>query len=121
MYGPLAKIRKGFPGRKEAQGTGKRLQGAVMESITTKFVGAKEVQEALENVFGEEFKSLVSVSQLTDDEKEINYNPFVIYASSPEILKTVKEVIAQIDRPKPMVEMEALFVELTMNENEDSG
>jgi len=99
-----------------------RLQGAVMESITTKFVGAKEVQEALENVFGEEFKSLVSVSQLAgDDEKEINYNSLVIYASSPEILKTVKEVIAQIDRPKPMVEMEALFVELTMNENEDLG
>ena len=99
-----------------------RLQGAVMESITTKFVGAKEVQEALENVFGEEFKSLVSVSQLAgDDEKEINYNSLVIYASSPEILKTVKEVIAQIDRPKPMVEMEALFVELTMNENEYLG
>jgi len=105
--------------RKEQE---KRLQGAVMESITTKFVGAKEVQEALENVFGEEFKSLVSVSQLAgDDEKEINYNSLVIYASSPEILKTVKEVITQIDRPKPMVEMEALFVELTMNENEDLG
>ncbi len=99
-----------------------RLQGAVMESVTTKFVGAKEVQEALEKIFGEDFKSLVSVSQLAgEDEKTINYNSVVIYASSPEILKTVKEVIAQIDRPKPMVEMEALFVELTMNENEDLG
>lgn len=105
--------------RKEQE---KRLQGAVMESITTKFVGAKEVQEALEDIFDEDFKSLVSVSQLAgDDEKEINYNSLVIYASSPEILKTVKEVVAQIDRPKPMVEMEALFVELTMNENKDIG
>jgi len=84
--------------------------------------GAKEVQEALEDIFDEDFKSLVSVSQLAgEDEKEINYNSLVIYASSPEILKTVKEVISQIDKQKPMVEMEALFVELTMNENKDIG
>jgi type IV pilus assembly protein PilQ len=105
--------------RKEQE---KRLQGAVMESVTTKFVGAKEVQEALEEIFDEDFKSLVSVSQLAgDDEKEINYNSIVIYASSPEILATVKDVIAQIDRQKPMVEMEALFIELTMNDNKDIG
>jgi len=36
--------------RKEQE---KRLQGAVMESVTTKFVGAKEVQEALKEIFDE--------------------------------------------------------------------
>ncbi len=105
--------------RKEQE---RRLQGAVMESLTTKFVGAKEVQEALNAIFDEDYGSLVSVSQLAgEDEKEINYNSIVIYASSPEILATVKKVVAQIDRPKPMVEMEALFVELTLNENKDIG
>ena len=105
--------------RKEQE---RRLQGAVMESLTTKFVGAKEVQEALNAIFDEDYGSLVSVSQLAgEDEKEINYNSIVIYASSPEILATVKKVVAQIDRPKPMVEMEALFVELTLNDNKDIG
>jgi len=105
--------------RKEQE---RRLQGAVMESLTTKFVGAKEVQKALQDIFGEDFKSLVSVSQIAgDDDKAINYNSIVIYASSPEILKTVKEVVAQIDKPKPMVEMEALFVELTFNDNTNIG
>ena len=105
--------------RKEQE---RRLQGAVMESLTTKFVGAKEVQEALNSIFDEDYGSLVSVSQLAgEDEKEINYNSIVIYASSPEILETVKKVVAQIDRPKPMVEMEALFVELTLNDNKDIG
>lgn len=107
---------------KKRQEQERRLQGAILESITTKFVGAKEVQKALEDVFGEDFKSLVSVSQLAgDDEDEINYNSLVVYASSPEILKTVKDVIAQIDKQKPMVEMEALFIELTMNDNKDIG
>lgn len=105
--------------RKEQE---KRLQGAVMESVTTKFVGAKEVQKALTDIFGDEFNSLVSVSQIAgDDDKEINYNSIVIYASSREILNTVKNVVAQIDRPKPMVEMEALFVELTSNSSTDVG
>ena len=105
--------------RKEQE---RRLQGAVMESLTTKFVGAKEVQEALNSIFDEDYGSLVSVSQLAgEDEDEINYNSIVIYASSPEILETVKKVVAQIDRPKPMVEMEALFVELTLNDNKDIG
>ena len=105
--------------RKEQE---KRLQGAVMESLTTKFVGAKEVQEALENIFDADFKSLVSVSQLAgDNEDEVNYNSIVIYASSKEILETVKGVVAQIDRPKPMVEIEALFIELTSNDNKMMG
>ena len=83
--------------RKEQE---KRLQGAVMESLTTKFVGAKEVQEALEDIFDADFKSLVSVSQLAgDNEDEVNYNSIVIYASSKEILETVKGVVAQIDEP----------------------
>jgi len=105
--------------RKEQE---KRLQGAVMESLTTKFVGAKEVQEALEDIFDADFKSLVSVSQLAgDNEDEVNYNSIVIYASSKEILETVKGVVAQIDRPKPMVEIEALFIELTSNDNKMMG
>lgn len=99
-----------------------RLKGAVMDTITTKFVGAKDVQKALEDIFGDEFKSLISVSELAgDDEDEKNYNSVVVYASSNEILNTVKDVIAKIDRPKPMVEMQALFVELTYNENKDLG
>lgn len=93
-----------------------------MDTITTKFVGAKDVQKALEDIFGDEFKSLISVSELAgDDEDEKNYNSVVVYASSNEILNTVKDVIAKIDRPKPMVEMQALFVELTYNENKDLG
>ena len=93
-----------------------------MESLTTKFVGAKEVQEALEDIFDADFKSLVSVSQLAgDNEDEVNYNSIVIYASSKEILETVKGVVAQIDRPKPMVEIEALFIELTSNDNKMMG
>jgi len=105
--------------RKEQE---RRLQGAVMESLTTKFVGAKEVQKALQDIFGEDFKSLVSVSQIAgEDDKAVNYNSIVVYASSRDILNTVKSVVAQIDRPKPMVEMEALFIELTANGDKNIG
>jgi len=45
----------------------------------------------------------------------------VVYASSRDILNTVKSVVAQIDRPKPMVEMEALFIELTANDDKNIG
>jgi len=74
----------------------------------------------LQDIFGEDFKSLVSVSQIAgDDDKAVNYNSIVVYASSREILNTVKSVVAQIDRPKPMVEMEALFIELTANDDKN--
>ena len=97
-----------------------RLNNAVMEAVTTKFVNADDIQTALDELFGEEFDSLVSISKLSEEEDR-NYNSVVIYASTPQIMETVKKVIQQIDRPKPLVEIEALFVELTITDNKQIG
>jgi len=97
-----------------------RLNNAVMEAVTTKFVNADDIQTALDELFGEDFDSLVSISKLSEEEDR-NYNSVVIYASTPQIMETVKKVIQQIDRPKPLVEIEALFVELTITDNKQIG
>ena len=96
--------------RRSARNRERRLQGCRNGVSRPSSWGQRKSREALNAIFGEDYGSLVSVSQLAGSEDEINYGSIVIYAY-PEILETSEEVVTQIDRPKPMVGMEALFVE----------
>jgi type II secretory pathway component GspD/PulD (secretin) len=98
----------------------KRLTSSVVEVIGVKYVSVEDVEEAIKKTIGEDSNTMVKISSVSSEEGR-NYNNLVVSTANEKLMATVKNIIAIIDIPKPMVEIEVLFVELIDSLNSETG
>lgn len=97
-----------------------RLNNSIMEIVDVRYVNVEDVEKAISAVLGEENKNLVSVKQLASH-ADRNYNSLVLYGANTTIISNVKKLISTLDVKKPMVEIKALFVELSIDDEQSKG
>jgi type II secretory pathway component GspD/PulD (secretin) len=97
-----------------------RLRGTEVRLFDVKFVAVDDLEKAIQEVLGDDFKDVVRIKSLSVG-GERNYSSILVSAPSQQILERVGDLIRSIDREKPMVEIEALFVEVTMNNQDELG
>jgi hypothetical protein len=85
-----------------------------------KFVDVGDLEKAVEEVLGDEFKPFVKVKALSVGGAR-NYSSVLVSAPNENIIKTIGKLIKEIDKEKPMIEIESLFVEVTMNDQDALG
>ena len=102
-------------GRKE-----NKLADALVEVVSVKYVSVKDIEEAVKKTIADDGGSLVKISRVATEDKR-NYNNLVITAANQRLMNAVKKVITIIDTPKPMVEIEVLFVELIRSNDSSTG
>lgn len=98
----------------------KKLTSSVVEVVGVKYVSVGDVEEAIKKTIGEDSNTMVKISSVSSEEGR-NYNNLVVSTANEKLMATVKNIIAIIDIPKPMVEIEVLFVELINSLNSETG
>lgn len=118
---------------KEIFETEKRISKGVTRTFILNYVKAADVAAAINKVLGENAKNVCSVSVLggtdSEDTEESGiienemreYSTVLVYAVNENIMKHIENLIVAIDTPKPLVEVEAVFVEVSSNDNRDFG
>lgn len=120
---------------KELKALESRISKGKMKTFTLSYVSASDVSSALNKLLGDNAKNVCSVAVLGDDdsggetssssssstEDEREYATIIVYAANQEIMDYITTVIKDIDIPKPMVEVEVVFVEVASNKNSDIG
>jgi type II secretory pathway component GspD/PulD (secretin) len=97
-----------------------RLKGTEVRMFDVKFVAVDDLEQAIQEVLGDDFKDVVRVKSLSVGGVR-NYSSILVSAPTREIIDRVGDLIRSIDREKPMIEIEALFVEVTLNNQEELG
>lgn len=97
-----------------------KLTTSLVEVVSVKYVSVKDIEDTIKKTFVDEGDSLVKISKVATDDKR-SYNNLVVTATNKRLMDAVKKIIAIIDKPKPMVEIEVLFVELIRSNNSDTG
>jgi len=97
-----------------------KMTSSVMEVVSVKYVSVADIESTIKNTFVGEESSLVKISKVESEDTR-SYNNLVITAVNRNILDTVKKVISTIDKPRPMVEIEVLFVELIRSNDSSTG
>lgn len=115
-----------------------RLSNGIMKTFVLNYVGASDVSDTLNNILGENTKSVCSVAVLGETSSssgsgttsssesdspmsDREYATIVVYAANNKIMDYISNVIKEMDKPKPMVEVEAVFVEVASNKNTNLG
>lgn len=98
----------------------KKLTSSIMEVVSVKYVSVADIEETIKKTIMEGEESLVKVSKISTDDTR-SYSTLVLTAPNKKLLETVKKIIATIDTPRPMVEIEVLFVELIKSGTSDTG
>jgi len=106
--------------QKEIQGLEDMLSKSVMEVIPVKYVSVSDVEGAINTTIGNGSESVVKVTKL-ENGSDRSYRSIVVYAASKRVLDIVRKVVKQIDIPKPMVEIEILFAEVSLGDNDNFG
>ena len=118
---------------KEIFETEKRISKGVTKTFILNYVKAADVASALNKVLGESAKNVCSVSVLGGSDSEETeesgiienemreYSTILVYAVNENIMNHIEGLITAIDTPKPLVEVEAVFVEVSSNDNRDFG
>lgn len=127
---------------KELRAMEARISKGQMKTFTLSYVSASDVSDALNKVIGNNAKDVFSVSVLGGDGNSGSstggsttssvstssnssgtreYSTIIVYAANENIMNYITKVITEIDKPKPMVEVEAVFVEVSNNRNSDVG
>jgi type II secretory pathway component GspD/PulD (secretin) len=96
------------------------LSQGIMDVVTVKYVDVKDVETTLRAALGEDNKELFKISKLNAEDNR-NYNSLVIYAANQGVMDRIKDLVKRLDAPKPMIEIEATFVELGLSNNKDLG
>lgn len=118
--------------QKEINAMERRISNGVIRTFVLNYVGANDVQEALDDLFDEETDSVFSISVLGGDgssggtsgstsSTEREYSTVIVYAANQRVMEYIANAIKDLDRPRPMVEVEAVFVEVTSNRDSDLG
>jgi type II secretory pathway component GspD/PulD (secretin) len=97
-----------------------RLKGTEVRMFDVKFVEVGDLEQAIQEVLGDDFKDVVRVKSLSVGGVR-NYSSVLVSAPNREIIDRVGELIKSIDREKPLIEIEALFVEVTLNDQDELG
>lgn len=105
---------------KELRERENRLVNSFMEVVTTRYTAVADVKSAIESMLGDDYGALCKITRVSNDDSR-NYNSLVIHAANRTILDNVRQLIRTIDIPKPMVEIEALFVEVVIGDNMEKG
>jgi type II secretory pathway component GspD/PulD (secretin) len=106
--------------KREYDETIERLGNTVVQMFDVKFIAVVDLEQAFKEVFGEDFKNFVRLKSLSNDSNR-NYSTILVSAPSQQIIDKVAKLIKTIDREKPMVEIEALFVEVSLNDQDGLG
>lgn len=119
---------------KELHETERRLSNGLTRTFILRYAKASDVSTAITKVMGESAKNVCSVSVLGGDSESSSsstsstlgddtreYATIVVYAANRDIMEHIENLVAAIDIPKPMVEVEAVFVEVSNNNNRDLG
>lgn len=106
--------------QREIEATEEFLSQSVMEVVPVKYVSVEDVESAVNSTIGNGSDSVVKVTKL-ENGTDRSFRSVVVYAASQRVLDMVKKVIKQIDVPKPMVEIEILFAEVSLNNNKNAG
>ena len=118
---------------KEIFETEKRISKGITKTFILNYVKASDVAAAINKVLGENAKNVCSVSVLggedSEDDEESGiienemreYSTILVYAVNENIMEHIANLITAIDTPKPLVEVEAVFVEVSNNDNRDLG
>lgn len=94
------------------------LKESIVRAFDVKYVSTDDVEKALKNIFGS--NSAFQISKLAQDDKR-EHAKIVVSAGDNIVMNKVAELIKTLDRPKPMIEIEAIFVETTRSKNKDFG
>jgi type II secretory pathway component GspD/PulD (secretin) len=97
-----------------------RLGNTVVQMFDVKFVAVEDLEKAFEALLGDDFKDLVKLKSLSSDGNR-NYSTVLVSAPSQKIIDKVAALVKTIDREKPMIEIEALFVEVSLNDQNGLG
>ncbi|MDR1621687.1 MAG: hypothetical protein LBS00_04865 [Synergistaceae bacterium] len=97
-----------------------RLKGTVVRMFDVKFVAVEDLEQAIQEVLGDDFKDVVRVKSLSVGGVR-NYSSILVSAPNTDIIDRVGDLIKSIDREKPLIEIEALFVEVTLNNQDELG
>jgi hypothetical protein len=100
--------------------TVERLGSTIVQMFDIKFVAVDDLEKAFEEVLGDDFKNFVRLKSLSNDSNR-NYSTILVSAPSQAIIDKIAKLIKTIDREKPMVEIEALFVEVSLNNQNGLG
>lgn len=107
--------------QQEIEATEEFLSNSVMAVIPVKYVSVEDVENAINSTMGiGDSNRVVKVTKLENGDDR-SFRSIVVYAASQRILDMIKKVVAQVDTPKPMVEIEVLFAEVSLNNNKNAG
>lgn len=102
----------------------KRFKDGILESVSIRYTTVQDVTKALSALVGADDNPLVSIASLGTGGGDISgreYNTIALYAADKDIMERVKKLIKELDVPRPMVEVEALFLEVSNNKNQNVG
>jgi type II secretory pathway component GspD/PulD (secretin) len=100
--------------------TVERLGSTVVQMFDVKFIAVDDIEKAFDAVFGDDFRNFVRVKALSNDSNR-NYSTILVSAPSQYIIDKVAALLKTIDREKPMIEIEALFIEVSLNNQDGLG
>lgn len=120
---------------KEIREAEMRISNGLMKTFVLNYVGASDVTNSLNKLLGESAKSVFSIAvigsggssgasegggELTSSQRR-EYSTIIVYAANQNIMNYITKVIQEMDSPKPMVEVQAVFVEISSNKDRDVG
>lgn len=94
------------------------MKTSLMKAFDVKYVSVDDVEKSIQQAIGD--TTAFKISRLAQDEKRA-YGRLVVYAADQEVLSMVEGLIKTLDVPKPMIEIEAIFVETTRDKNGEFG
>lgn len=94
------------------------LKENVMKAFDIKYVSTEDVEKSLKNIFGT--NSAFQVSRLAQDNTR-EHSRIIVSTGDEEVMTKVAALIKTMDVPKPMIEIEATFVETTRGKDQDFG
>lgn len=98
-----------------------RLEESVMDIIVVNYVDVEDIEGALTSTIGENYSDLCTVKNLSQSTADRSYNSIVVHAANAVILERVRELVKLMDAEKPLVEIEATFIEITQTEGKNLG
>jgi type II secretory pathway component GspD/PulD (secretin) len=100
--------------------TVERLGNTVVKIFDVKFIAVEDIEKAFDAVFGDDYRNFVRVKALSNDSNR-NYSTILVSAPSQNIIDKVSALLKTIDQEKPMIEIEALFIEVSLNDQDGLG
>lgn len=94
------------------------LKENVMKAFDIKYVSTEDVEKSLKNIFGT--NSAFQISRLAQDNTR-EHSRIIVSAGDEGVMTKVATLIKTMDVPKPMIEIEATFVETTRGKDQDFG